>query len=134
MIFRSRPYFMASKGLYLSPWTLDFNPKQEIIVAPVWVRLPHLLLILWDDSTLGVIGNKLGQYIDHVKPKGNLYYSVRTCMEVDLGKGLPESLQINFDGWSHCYPPFCTGVAHVFVITWIRDLQGGCRCYKILAN
>jgi hypothetical protein len=61
---------MGSRGMYLSPWTLDFNPDQEITAAPIWVRLPLLPLIFWDDSSLRAIGNKLGHYIDCAKPKG----------------------------------------------------------------
>jgi hypothetical protein len=44
LIFKYRPYFMGSRGMYLSPWTLDFNPEQEITTAPMsGFRLPHLL-------------------------------------------------------------------------------------------
>jgi hypothetical protein len=45
LIFRLGPYFMGSKGMFLSHWTLDFDPDMEISVAPVWVRLPHLPII-----------------------------------------------------------------------------------------
>lgn len=58
LIFRFGPYFMGSKGLYLAPWSLDFNPGQEIASVPVWVKLPHLPLIFWDDDNLRDIGNK----------------------------------------------------------------------------
>jgi len=27
LIFRSGPYFMGSRGLFLAPWSLDFNPE-----------------------------------------------------------------------------------------------------------
>jgi len=30
LVFRSRPYFMGARGLFLAPWTLDFNPGAEI--------------------------------------------------------------------------------------------------------
>jgi hypothetical protein len=70
-------------------------------MAPVWVRLPHLMLILWDECSLREIGNKLGHFIDRVEPKGNLYSCVRICVEVDLDKRLLEALQINLHGWSH---------------------------------
>jgi len=56
LVFRSGPYFMGSKGLFLAPWTLDFNPEAEITAAPVWVRLPHLPLHLWGISSLEDIG------------------------------------------------------------------------------
>lgn len=80
---------MSSKGMYLSLWTLHFNPEQEITTTPVWVRLTHLPLILSDDGTLKEIGNKLGHYLDRAEPKGNLYSCARICVEVDLEKGVP---------------------------------------------
>jgi hypothetical protein len=46
LVFRSGPYFMGSRGLFLAPWTIDFNPEVEITAAHVWVRLPHLPLHL----------------------------------------------------------------------------------------
>jgi hypothetical protein len=53
---------MGSRGMYLSPWSHEFNPKEEITTTPMWVRLIHLPLvfgmkyisdilgIIWDDS------------------------------------------------------------------------------------
>jgi len=55
---------MGSKGMYLFPWTLDFDLEQEITTTPVWVKLPHLLLIFWDECSLRDIGNKLDHFID----------------------------------------------------------------------
>jgi hypothetical protein len=52
LVFKSGPYFMGARGLFLAPWTLDFNPGAEITAAPVWVRLPHLPLHLWGKRSL----------------------------------------------------------------------------------
>jgi hypothetical protein len=62
---------MGSRGMFLSPWSLDFNPEDEILAAPVWVRLPFLPLIFWEENYFRAIGNKLGRYIDRAEPKGN---------------------------------------------------------------
>ena len=70
LVFRSGPYFMGSRGLFLVPWTLDLNPGAEITTTPVWVRLPHLPLHLWGISSLEDIGNKLGRFLDRAEPKG----------------------------------------------------------------
>jgi hypothetical protein len=80
---------MGSEGMCLSPWNLDFNTEKKITISPMWVRLPHLPLIFWDDNSLIAIGNKLDWFIDHAKPKGNLYSFVRICVETDLEKGIP---------------------------------------------
>ena len=101
LIFKSRPYFMGSRGLFLAPWSLDFNPKAEITAAPVWVRLPHLPLHLWGKSSLADIGNKLGRFLDSAEPKGEQYSCARICVEVNLEKGLSEALQLTVGEWSH---------------------------------
>jgi len=101
LVFRSGPYFMGSRGLFLAPWTLDFNPGAEITAAPVWVRLPHLPLHLWGKSSLKDIGNKLGRFLDSVEPKGGQITCARICVEVNLEKGLPEAIKLSLGEWCH---------------------------------
>jgi hypothetical protein len=64
LIFISGPYFMGSKGMFLTHWTLDFDLDMEISISPICLRLPHLPIISWDESSLKSIGDKMGQYID----------------------------------------------------------------------
>ena len=92
---------MGSRGLFLAPWSLDFNPEAEITAAPVWVRLPHLPLHLWGKSSLADIGNKLGRFLDSAEPKGDQYTYARICVEVNLEKGLSEALHLTLGEWSH---------------------------------
>jgi len=92
---------MGARGLFLAPWTLDFNPEAEITAAPVWVRLPHLPLHLWGKSSLEDIGNKLGRFLDRMEPKGDQYTCARICVEVNLEKGLPEAIKLSLGDWSH---------------------------------
>jgi hypothetical protein len=101
LVFRSGPYFMGSKGLFLAPWTLDFNPKDEITAAPVWVRLPHLPMHLWGISSLEDIGNKLGRFLDRAEPKGDQFTCARICVEVNLDKGLPDAIKLSLGEWCH---------------------------------
>jgi hypothetical protein len=101
LVFRSGPYFMGSRGLFLAPWTLDFNPGVEITAAPVWVRLPHLPLHLWGRSTLEGIGNKLGRFLDNAKPKEEQFTCARICVEVNLEEGLPEAIKLSLGDWCH---------------------------------
>eukprot|EP00253_Pinus_taeda_P031855 PITA_31855 len=102
LIFRNGPYFMDSKGLYLNHWTLDFNPEMDVLSAvPVWVRLPHLPLHCWGDESVKSIRNAVGKYIDRCKPKENMHACAKICVEVDLGKGLPEAIKIKIDQWMH---------------------------------
>jgi hypothetical protein len=101
LVFRSGPYFMGSRGLFLAPWTLDFNPEAEITAAPVWVRLPHLPLYLWGTRSLEAIGNKLGRFLDSAEPKGDQFTCARICVEVNLEKGLPEAINLSLGEWCH---------------------------------
>lgn len=101
LVFRSGPYFMGSRGLFLAPWTLDFNPGDEITAAPVWVRLPHLPLHLWGMRTLEDIGNKIGRFLDRAEPKGDQFSCARICVEVNLEKGLPEAIKLSLGEWCH---------------------------------
>ena len=85
LIFRSGPYFMGSRGLYLNRWSLSFGLERDVpLGGPVWVRLPHLQLHCWNDETLQAIENSLGKYIDKAEPKGPLFSCARICVEVDL--------------------------------------------------
>lgn len=47
------------------------------------------------------IGNAIGKYIDRSEPRDNMQACSRICVEVDLGKGLPEAIKIKVDEWSH---------------------------------
>ena len=102
LIFRNGPYFMGPIGMYLNKWDLSFNPEKDIPKAvPVWVKLPHLPLHCWNDEDFRTIGNTLGKYVDKSEPKAPMFSCARICVEVDLEKGLPESIMLSLDGWSH---------------------------------
>ena len=93
---------MGPRGMYLNKWDLSFNPEKDIPkVVPVWVKLPHLPLHCWNDEDFRAIGNTLGKYIDKSKPKAPMFSCARICVKVDIEKGLPESINLSIDGWSH---------------------------------
>lgn len=92
---------MDSGRLYLNRWTPDFDPELDIpSVVPVWVQLPHLSFHCWGDELVHAIGNVVGKYIDHSVPKDNMQAFARICVEVDLGKGLPEAIKLKVDNWT----------------------------------
>jgi len=102
LIFRNGPYFMDTRGLYLNRWSPDFDPEMDVPSAvPVWVRLPHLPLHCWGDESVKAIGNAVGKYIDRSEPRENMHACARICVEVDLGKGLPEAIKLKVDQWTH---------------------------------
>lgn len=121
LIFRNGPYFMDSRGLYLNKWIPNFDTKLDIpSVVPVWVRLPHLPLHCWGDESVRAIGNVVGKYIDRNEPKDNMQACARICVEVDLGRGLPEAIKLKVDDWSHVqqldyeHIPFKCKVCHEY--------------------
>jgi len=102
LIFRNDPYFMDTRGLYLNRWTPNFDPEMDVPnVVPVWVRLSHLPLHCWGDDSVKAIENAVGKYIDRCEPKENMHAYTQICVEVDLGKGLPEAIKIKVDQWTH---------------------------------
>lgn len=102
LIFKNDPYFMDMRGLYLNKWTPDFDLEMDVPRAvPVLVRLPHLPLYCWGDESVRAIGNAIEKYIHRCEPKENMHACVRICVEVDLGKGLPEAIKIKVDQWTH---------------------------------
>eukprot|EP00253_Pinus_taeda_P031987 PITA_31987 len=89
---------MDTRGLYLNRWTPDFDPEMDVPNAvPVWVHLPHLPLHCSGDESVRAIGNDVGKYIDRSEPKENMHACARICVEVDLGKGLPEAIKLKVD-------------------------------------
>ena len=58
-------------------------------------------LALWGDESVKAIGNAVGKYIDRSEPKDNMQACARICVEVDLGKGLPEAIKLKVDEWSY---------------------------------
>lgn len=101
LIFIAGPYLLRSKALFLSHQTLDFDLGMKIYIAPGWVRLLHLPIFLWDETTSKDISDMLTHYIDKVEPKGSIYSCTRIYVEIDLNKGLLEAIQLNMAKWMH---------------------------------
>ena len=101
LVFKSGPYFMGSKGLYLNKWTPDFDPTVDVPKeVPVWVRFSNLPVHCWNFHLLQKIGNRLGRFIDIADNKGQYTYA-RICVEVDLEAGLPEAVKLMIGSWQH---------------------------------
>jgi hypothetical protein len=98
----------------------------------VWVRLLHLHLIFFDESSLKDIGNELDKFIDQAKLKGNFYSCVRICVEVDLERGLPKALQINLDRWSH--HQFHSSAMHVMFMSILTKIAQNFRSTNLPHN
>jgi hypothetical protein len=92
---------MGARGLFLSHMTLIFNPYMEISTTIAWIRLPSPLLLYWGKYCFKSNGNKLGHYITHLAPKGNILTCTIICRDIDFAKVPPETIYLNLYGWSH---------------------------------
>ena len=83
--------------MYLNRWTPDFDPQSDApYIVIVWVRLPHITLQCQGDDSLRDIGNNRGKFIDKAKNKQGMFQYARICVEVDLEKGYPKSIELVF--------------------------------------
>ena len=63
-IFENGPYFYNLVGLFLRPWKEIFDPnKENLTIAPSWIRMYSLPMEYWKEEILMDIGNTLGNFI-----------------------------------------------------------------------
>ena len=77
------------------PWFLGFDGNTMVISKIlVWVRLHNLPLHFLHHKVLTRIGNSLGNFlkIDVDRFTIVIFTFARICVEVDLGKGLPNRI------------------------------------------
>jgi hypothetical protein len=92
---------MGSRGLFLAPWTLDFNPEVEITAAPVWVRLASPSLAPLGDKIFGGHRKQAWAFPGQYGTERGPVYCTRICVEVNLEKGLPEAINLSLGEWHH---------------------------------
>lgn len=91
------PYFFNYAGLFLKEWIDRFNPdKEDLSCAPVWIRLYSLPLEYWEEESLKVIGNALGDFVKiPEETKTHRYTSyARICVYMDLKQALPDMVSL----------------------------------------
>ena len=90
--------------MYSNRWNLDFDLNKDVLfVVLVWVKLPYLPLLCWNDENLVSIGNLLRNYINKSERKPPMFACSCSCIEVDLEKGFPNAFNITIDGWTHLH-------------------------------
>ena len=67
----------------------------EILKAPIWIKLLHFPLVLWDTNIFNVVGDKLCHYTKHAKIKVGIISSAKIHVVVDLKKEPSEAIQLN---------------------------------------
>lgn len=90
---------MGSTDLFITPWFPEFDPNTMVVSQlPVWVCLRNLPLHFWSPQVLSIIGNSIGRFIkmDTDRMEEGIYTFACICVEVDLNKGLPDQIQLNY--------------------------------------
>ncbi|KAF7833197.1 ribonuclease H [Senna tora] len=91
MVMEGGPWVILDHYLILTKWALDFHPEtNEIEKILVWVRLPELNMVYYEENVLMAIGSAIGAPI---KVDTNTIQAARgrfarVCVEVDLKKPL----------------------------------------------
>lgn len=93
------PYFFNAAGLFLKGWVERFNPDTvDLSWAPVWIRLYSLPAEFWEEESLKVIENTLGEFVKIAEEtKTGRYTSyARICAYMDLNQALPDAVNISY--------------------------------------
>lgn len=105
--FEGGPYFYNQVGLFIKPWHAGFNSAKELPSrVPVWVRLPRLPLECWRSDILQSIALLLGRPIGPSQQTLNkrIFSYARVCVEIDLSKPLPDSIDMTVGSCSWTQP------------------------------
>jgi hypothetical protein len=114
-VLENGPWFMGVAGLSLKRWSPDFDPQNPgRLKTPIWVRLLNLPLKFSDEASIIKICSEVGKVLKVAEPakKGSITIGTigRVCVEVDLGEGLPTSLNIQASGKSHKQELYYEGI------------------------
>jgi hypothetical protein len=92
MIFSLGLWFWGNSGLFMKPWTPSFNLVNNILSsAPIWVRLPNIILHFWGLPSLEANHSTLGMFhfARHETTWHNTFDFSRIYVEMDSNKGFP---------------------------------------------
>ena len=99
-IFENGPYFYNSAGLFLSPWKERFDPdKENLTIAPVWIRMYSLPMEYWKEEILMDIENTLGNFIkvsEQTRQRKYISYA-RICISLDISRDVPDGIELTWE-------------------------------------
>lgn len=91
------PWAIGSRPLILREWTPSFiMEKEQFATVPVWIKLPHLPLICWNNKILSAIGSVIGKPIRMDDPtfrRSRLAFA-HLCVEVEIGSDFADSVEL----------------------------------------
>lgn len=103
--FLHRLWSASGYTMRVTKWTLDFDPKVDKPIVPIWISIRGLPLYLQNKSALWNIAHMIGfpWKMDSATSNGLRPSVVRLCLKVDISKALPTRLHIQ-SGDQDLYP------------------------------
>ncbi|KAA8547022.1 hypothetical protein F0562_003451 [Nyssa sinensis] len=79
-----------------SGWVCSCMEKEDLTHVPIWIRLPHLKLHMWSGMSPSKIACIIGTplFIDKLTAERGCFHYARLCVEVEMGKELPDQVMI----------------------------------------
>lgn len=93
----SRNWSILGIPLVMKRWSPFFDSKSEKIAKePLWVKLPGLLMHMWNETRFTKIGNYLGEYVsyDSSHIKTGIYTVAKILVNIDIRLGLSAAIKV----------------------------------------
>ena len=87
-------------GLFLIPWKEHFNlDKENVTIAPVWIRLYFLPTEYWKEEFLSDIGNTMGIFVKVSEQTKHVRYtsSARIFLYLDTSKDISDGIVLSWE-------------------------------------
>lgn len=91
-------WFLAGNIVRLDKWSTIFNPDSlDAMTSPIWIRLPQLPLLYWDNNSLARVASFIGEplWLDHQTNSWGQSMYARVCIRINLAEKLPAGAWIN---------------------------------------
>ncbi|XP_057837885.2 uncharacterized protein LOC131048058 [Cryptomeria japonica] len=98
MTLSGGPWMFGKSSLSLRKWSPNMELNDSFFEsAPIWVRLPGLLLEFWLEDVFSGIANSFGELvaIDPMTTTRKRLVYARICVNISQNKDLPSSIEIN---------------------------------------
>lgn len=112
------PWIVGGQMLFLQEWTIDYTPARHMFTKmPVWLRLPHFPIGLWNRKNLIAIASLAGEPLefDHSTLSQDRIKCARVKVMADLSAPLLRGISIGHRGVSvwqpflyEYFPVICT--------------------------
>ncbi|PKU73479.1 hypothetical protein MA16_Dca008043 [Dendrobium catenatum] len=92
------PWFIGGNLIGLDRWSPDFSPtSMEGLSSPVWIHLPNLPLLYWDDDNISRIASRIGTplWIDAQTGNWGRREYARVCVRMNLANKLQAGVWVN---------------------------------------